>query len=89
MCFGGKGGPYISRVAKKKNKSLIGVGAKKHWAAHLTMALPGVVFLLLFSYLPMPGIIQAFKNYLMRVPPEESILQNTFLYSLFTSEWNG
>ncbi len=40
------------------------------------MALPGIIFLLLFSYLPMFGLVIAFKNY---VP----------IKGIFGSEWNG
>ena len=74
-----------SRTKKKK----VGVGSTKRQLAYLSMVLPGVIFLLLFSYLPMPGIILAFKNYMMKVPQAGSLVRNTFLYSLFTSEWNG
>ena len=38
-------------------------GGWKRQAAYLTMVLPGVIFLLMFCYLPMPGIVLAFKNY--------------------------
>ena len=64
-------------------------GGWKRQAAYLTMVLPGVVFLLLFSYLPMPGIILAFKNYQMTVPTEASLFKNVFLNSLIASPWNG
>ena len=77
----------IGRPQAKKKKT--GVGATKRQLAYLSMVLPGVIFLLLFNYLPMPGIILAFKNYMMKVAPKGSLISNTFLYSLFTSEWNG
>lgn len=64
-------------------------GGWKRQLAYLTMVLPGVLFLLAFSYLPMPGIMLAFKSYQMTVPPEGSLIQNTFLYSMLTSEWTG
>ena len=64
-------------------------GSRSRQLAYLTMVLPGVIFLLLFSYLPMPGIILAFKSYQMKVPPAGSLIKNTFLYSMFTSQWNG
>ncbi len=64
-------------------------GGWKRQAIYLTMVLPGVIFLLLFSYLPMPGIILAFKNYRMTMPTENSLFQNVFLNSLIASPWNG
>ena len=64
-------------------------GGWKRQAAYLTMVLPGVIFLLMFAYLPMPGIVLAFKNYQMTVPTKESFFQNVFLNSLVMSPWNG
>ena len=64
-------------------------GGWKRQAAYLTMVLPGVIFLLMFSYLPMPGIVLAFKNYQMTVPTETSLFKNVFLNSLVMSPWNG
>ncbi len=64
-------------------------GGWKRQAAYLTMVLPGVIFLLLFAYLPMPGIILAFKNYKLSKPTDSSLFQNVFLNSLVTSPWNG
>ena len=57
-------------------------GGWKRQAAYLSMVLPGVIFLLLFAYLPMPGIVLAFKNYQMTVPTETSFFKNVFLNSL-------
>ena len=57
---------------------------KKPWTADDTqfslLALPTTVWYLLFSYLPMFGIIIAFKNYR---------ISGGFLTSLLTSEWIG
>ncbi len=64
-------------------------GGWKRQAAYLTMVLPGVVFLLMFCYLPMPGIILAFKNYKLSRPQSGALFQNLFLNSLVTSPWNG
>ena len=65
-------------------------GSTKRQFAYLLMVLPGVLFLLAFSYLPMPGATLAFKFYQMTVPPEGHWLQDTFLYSVFFgSEWVG
>ena len=57
--------------------------------SYLTMVLPGAIWLLLFAYLPMPGIIMAFKTYRLTRPPADSLIQNKFIYSLFTSPWVG
>lgn len=69
----------------------------KRWGAdklytnlsYLLMILPGAVWLFLFSYLPMPGIIMAFKDYKLARPPADAWLQNRFVYSLFNSPWVG
>lgn len=70
---------------------------KKRWnadkiqtnLAYLVMVLPGAIWLLLFAYLPMPGIILAFKTYRLSRPPQDELIQNTFVYSLLTSPWVG
>jgi putative aldouronate transport system permease protein len=70
---------------------------KKGWGAdkiytnlsYLTMVLPGAIWLLLFAYLPMPGIIMAFKTYRLTKPPADFWIQNRFVYSLFKSPWVG
>lgn len=70
---------------------------KKRWnrdkvynnLSYLTMVLPGAIWLFLFAYLPMPGIILAFKTYRLQRPPADFWIQNKFIYSLFTSPWVG
>ncbi len=57
--------------------------------SYLAMVLPGAVWLLLFSYLPMPGIIMAFKTYKLIKPPADAFIQNKFIYSLIQSPWVG
>jgi putative aldouronate transport system permease protein len=57
--------------------------------SYLLMVLPGAIWLILFSYLPMPGIILAFKNYKLARPPQDFWTQNTFIYSLIKSPWVG
>lgn len=49
--------------------------------ALLIMVLPGAVWFLLFCYLPMPGVILAFKNY--------RFSRDGFLASIIQSEWVG
>jgi len=53
------------------------------------MILPGAIWLLLFSYLPMPGIVMAFKTYRLTRPPADFWIQNKFIYSLIKSPWVG
>lgn len=70
---------------------------KKRWGtdkvytnlSYLIMVLPGAIWLLLFSYLPMPGIIMAFKDYKLARPPQDEWIQNKFIYSLIHSPWVG
>jgi putative aldouronate transport system permease protein len=57
--------------------------------SYLVMVLPGAIWLLLFSYLPMPGVIMAFKNYKLVRPPADAFIQNKFIYSLINSDWVG
>jgi putative aldouronate transport system permease protein len=57
--------------------------------SYLTMILPGAIWLFLFSYLPMPGIVLAFKEYKLARPPADYWIQNKFIYSLITSPWVG
>jgi putative aldouronate transport system permease protein len=66
-------------------------GADKIYSnlSYLTMVLPGAIYLLLFAYLPMPGIIMAFKDYTLKRPPADSLIQNRFIYSLLESPWVG
>lgn len=53
------------------------------------MVLPGAIWLFLFAYLPMPGIIMAFKTYRLSKPPADFLIQNRFVYSLIKSPWVG
>ncbi len=67
-----------------------GNGEVKKHIAYLFMLLPGVVFLFVFAYLPLPGILMAFKRYQLAIPPKDFWLQNRFWYSLFyNSPWSG
>ena len=58
-------------------------------ASYLLMVLPGAIWLFLFAYLPMPGIIMAFKSYKLTRPPDDAWIQNRFIYSLINSPWVG
>ena len=63
-----------------------GVLKKKRWTRDDTeltlLGLPAAIWFLLFCYLPMFGLIIAFKDY--RIQPGKS-----FLYSLLHSDWVG
>ena len=84
--------PIENMSSKESN-----LGRKKRWntdkvynnLSYLTMVIPGAIWLFLFSYLPMPGIILAFKQYRFSNPPADSWIQNKFIYSLITSAWVG
>ena len=54
--------------------------AKNFWL--LTMVMPGAIWLLLIRYLPMLGVVIAFKNYKAQKP-------NTFWNNLIKSDWVG
>lgn len=49
--------------------------------ALFSMLLPGIIYLLVFAYLPMPGILLAFKRY--------RVFSNNVLENFFKSEWVG
>ena len=78
-------------------KKITSARPKQRWTAnaiycnlsYLAMVLPGTVWLILFAYLPMPGIIMAFKNYRLQRPPADHWIQNPFIYSLIESPWVG
>jgi putative aldouronate transport system permease protein len=80
----------ISQSTKTKSK-------KKGWSkdkiytnlSYLLMVLPGAIWLFLFAYLPMPGIVLAFKDYKLARPPADFWIQNNFIYSLIKSPWVG
>jgi putative aldouronate transport system permease protein len=57
--------------------------------SYLLMVLPGAIWLFLFSYLPMPGIVLAFKEYKLARAPQDYWIQNNFIYSLIKSPWVG
>ena len=86
-----KAGSFMStdemrRQVKRRPSS---VSSTKRQLAYLMMVIPGSLFLLAFAYLPMPGVILAFKFYQAQKPPAGALIQNVFLYSMFNSEWNG
>ena len=87
-----KSAEIASEEIKIKKKRKMGKGEGKKHGAYFLMLLPGTIFLFIFSYLPLPGLFMAFKNYRVAIPPKDFWLQNTFLYSLFFNEgskWVG
>ena len=80
--------PIVTYAAKKKRKW--GQGEKKRHVTYFLMFLPGFLHLLVFNYIPMPGLILAFKDFVTMRPPRDHWLQQPFLYSLFIkNEWVG
>lgn len=78
----------VSNVKKPKKKRW-GRNAVSTNLSYLLMVAPGAIWLFLFAYLPMPGIIMAFKEYRLARPPADFWIQNKFIYSLITSPWVG
>jgi putative aldouronate transport system permease protein len=81
--------PSVQAPSSKKKKN--GWNRDKVYTnlSYLLMVLPGAIWLFLFAYLPMPGIVLAFKTYKLAKPPADFWIQNTFVYSLITSPWVG
>lgn len=73
---------HIKKSIKNKSK----IKTKKKWTKNDTelsiISLPAVIWYVLFSFIPMFGLIIAFKNF--RIVGGKS-----FLYNLFNSEWVG
>ena len=82
--------PALPVQTPKKKKTSWGNGEIKRHISFFTMLLPGTIFLLVFSYLPMPALILAFKQYQLTMPPKDFWIQNPFIYSLFVKNpWVG
>jgi putative aldouronate transport system permease protein len=75
---------------QKKRRRRWGMGDVKRHITYLLMFMPGFLFLLVFNYIPMPGLILAFKDFVTTRPPRGHWLQQPFLYSLFIdNKWVG
>ena len=70
----------IQTAAPKRRLRSVTAKKKTFWLT--TMMLPGAVWLLLVRYLPMFGIVIAFKNY-------RAFRPNTFWNNIVKSEWVG
>lgn len=60
---------------------------KKKTIAITFMVLPGVIWLLLVRYLPMFGILMAFKDY--KLPNAAFVRDNGFVADVFSRDWVG
>ena len=73
---------HIKKSVKNKSK----IKTKKKWTKNDTelsiISLPAVIWYVLFSFIPMFGLIIAFKNF-------KIVGGKSFLYNLFHSEWVG
>ena len=72
----------IQTTAPKRRREFGSVTSKKKTFWLTTMMLPGAIWLLLIRYLPMFGIVIAFKNY-------RAFRPNTFWNNIVKSEWVG
>ncbi len=76
----------MEKLNKDKNDNIKKVKTKKKWTKDDTeltlLALPTTIWYVLFCFLPMFGIIIAFKNY--KIFPGHG-----FFYNLFSSQWAG
>lgn len=73
----------MAKDLSKPKTFALGFQARKKSLIICTMALPGVIWLLLLRYLPMFGIVLAFKDY--RIYPKSP----TFLNNMIHSAWVG
>ena len=65
----------IAKQKKIRTKMPFGKVIKKHWML-LLMLLPAVIYVIIFSYIPMTGLVMAFKRY-------------TYDGGIYFSPWNG
>lgn len=76
----------INETAKNETQTIKVIHKRKKWTTDDTelsiLAVPTFVWYVLFAYIPMFGIIIAFKNY--KISPGRS-----FLYNLLHSQWVG
>lgn len=66
---------FLSLASRRKtNKNRLPRMLKREWPLHL-MVLPGLVFVLVFSYIPMVGVLMAFQKFI----PSKGILGSPFV----------
>lgn len=73
----------MNKVKTKAKKGTLGFASRKKTLLLLSMVMPGAIWLLLIRYLPMFGIVIAFKDYKVYTPAPSMI--NNILHS----EWVG
>lgn len=74
---------------KIKVKRKWGQGEVRRHIEYGLMLVPGAMWLFIFCYLPMGGIILAFKQFRMHMPKKGDFFQNPFINSMIKSEWVG
>lgn len=57
---------YFSKEPKESLLIRFSTAARKYWFIYL-LAIPGLLFLLVFSYAPMYGVVLAFKDFKMNL----------------------
>ena len=67
--------------AYKHKKTPLITDMKRHKWLYL-MVLPGVIWMIIFCYLPMGGLVMAFQNYKLRIRGHSGIF-SSFIYSEF------
>ena len=72
----------IQATGPKRRRDYGSVTSRKKTFWLTTMMIPGAIWLLLIRYLPMFGIVIAFKNY-------RAFRPNTFWNNIVKSEWVG
>ena len=77
--------------ALPKQRHHWGIGEIKRHLEYVLMVLPGTIWLLLFCYIPMPGVVVAFKNYMLQKPAKGTMwpMSNMFINSVVKSKWLG
>lgn len=73
----------LAKAKSPMKKGSKGFASKKKTLMLLSMVAPGAIWLFLLRYVPLGGIILAFKNYKLVYGPKE------FVKNMFASEWNG
>ena len=80
----------VVEIKVKRPSRLRGVfesGEAKRLGAYGLMLLPGLTFLFIFAYLPLPAIVLAFKRFSIVMPPPDALIQNPFVHSLIKAPW--
>ncbi|MCL2717371.1 MAG: ABC transporter permease subunit [Lachnospiraceae bacterium] len=71
----------------KRNTLLYKLKHSKKTFALFLMVLPGLIWLIMLRYLPMFGIVMAFKNY--KLPDLNYVREHGYIADIFAREWSG